>query len=85
MCESSPKPMNKPARAQGASHLDVASVGEIIQMALSDHIGFNQIREIYGLSPDAVKVLMRTNLAPGSYQAWRRRVRRFADRREFYK
>ena len=54
-------------------------------MALSDHIGFNQIRAIYGLSSDEVKVLMRTNLAPGSYQAWRRRVRRFADQREFYK
>jgi hypothetical protein len=77
--------MNKAARAQGGGHLDLASVGEIIQMALSDHIGFNQIRAIYGLSPDEVKVLMRTNLAPGSYQAWRRRVRRFADQREFYK
>ena len=77
--------MSKPARAQGCGHLDVASVGEIIQMALSDHIGFNQIRATYGLSPDEVKVLMRTNLAPGSYQAWRRRVRRFGDRREFYK
>jgi len=77
--------MNKPARAQAGGQLDVASVGEIIQMALSDHIGFDQIRTIYGLSPDEVKVLMRTNLAPGSYQAWRRRVRRFADRREFYK
>ena len=29
--------------------------------------------------------LMRTHLAPGSYRAWRKRVRQFGERRENYK
>ena len=39
----------------------------------------------HGLSADEVKALMRRELAPGSYRAWRRRVRRFSDRRASYK
>jgi uncharacterized protein (TIGR03643 family) len=54
-------------------------------MALSDHASFDQIRALHGLGPDEVKALMRQNLKPGSYRAWRRRVRAFADRREVYK
>ncbi|WP_392337973.1 DUF2805 domain-containing protein [Loktanella salsilacus] len=65
--------------------LDPAAVGEIIEMALSDHISFDQIRALHGLGPDQVKALMRQNLKSGSYRAWRRRVRAFADRREVYK
>jgi uncharacterized protein (TIGR03643 family) len=62
-----------------------AIVSEIIEMALSDHISFAQIRAQHGLSPDQVKALMRAHLKPGSYRAWRRRVRAFADRRDSYK
>lgn len=65
--------------------LDAATVGEIIQMALSDHVSFAQIRAVHGLHHDQVKVLMRTHLAPGSYRAWRKRVREFGERRENYK
>ena len=65
--------------------LDPATVGEIIEMALSDHASFDQIRTLHGLGPDEVKALMRQNLKSGSYRAWRRRVRAFADRREVYK
>jgi len=65
--------------------LDAATISEIIEMALSDHTSFTQIRDLHGLSPDQVKALMRAELAPGSYRAWRRRVRRFGDRRENYK
>ena len=65
--------------------LDPSTVGEIIEMALSDHASFDQIRMLHGLGPDKVKALMRQNLKPGSYRAWRRRVRAFADRREVYK
>jgi uncharacterized protein (TIGR03643 family) len=54
-------------------------------MALSDDVGFDQIRAAYGLGPDEVKVLMRTHLAPGSYRAWRKRVRLFSDQRAVYK
>lgn len=65
--------------------LDAPTVSEVIYMALSDHVSFEQIRTVHGLSPDQVKELMRKNLAPGSYRAWRRRVRRFADQRAIYK
>ena len=65
--------------------LDPATISELIEMALSDHTSFAQIRALHGLSPDQVKALMRSNLAPGSYRAWRRRVRQFGDRREVYK
>lgn len=54
-------------------------------MALSDHVSFAQIRAVHGLHHDEVKALMRTHLAPGSYRAWRKRVRRFADQRANYK
>ena len=58
--------------------LDAATISEIIEMALSDHTSFAQIRALHGLSPDQVKALMRSQLAPGSYRAWRRRVRRLS-------
>ncbi len=64
---------------------DPPTISEIIEMALSDHVSFDQIRALHGLGPDEVKTLMRQNLKSGSYRAWRRRVRQFADRREVYK
>lgn len=64
---------------------DVALIGEIIWMALSDHVGFAEIRAVHGLTPDQVKMLMRTRLSPNSYRSWRKRVRRLADRRASYK
>lgn len=64
---------------------DPATLGEIIDMALSDDTSFDQIRALHGFGPDEVKALMRKNLKSGSYRAWRRRVRAFADRREVYK
>ena len=65
--------------------LDQLRLGEIIEMALSDRVSFATIRAVHGLSPDAVKALMRRELKPGSYRAWRKRVREFSDRRENYK
>ncbi len=60
-------------------------VSAIIEMALSDHASFTDITTDFGLSPDQVKALMRRELKPGSYNAWRKRVRAFGDRRETYK
>jgi uncharacterized protein (TIGR03643 family) len=60
-------------------------IDEIIEMALSDHTTFAQIEQLYGLKEKEVKALMRKNLKRGSYEAWRRRVRTFSDRREHYK
>ena len=65
--------------------LDAASVGEVIALALSDHVGFAAIQQVYGLAPDQVKALMRRELNAGSYQAWRKRVRTFSDQRAVYK
>ena len=65
--------------------LDPAHQSEIIEMALSDHVSFSDIEREYGLGEQAVKALMRDSLKPGSYRAWRKRVRQFGDRRERYK
>ena len=60
-------------------------VSGIIQMALSDHISFADIRTEYGITDKQVKTLMRDTLKSGSYRAWRKRVRDFGDRRASYK
>jgi len=60
-------------------------VNDIIEMALCDHTSFAQIKAQYGIGEDEVKKLMRQNLRPGSYRAWRHRVRVFSDRRAKYK
>lgn len=60
-------------------------VSEVIQMALSDHVTFQNIKTQYGLGEKEVKILMRENLKTGSYRAWRKRVRTFSDRRYSYK
>lgn len=65
--------------------IDPAHVSDIIQMALSDHVSFQDIRREYGIAEKDVKALMRDNLKSGSYRAWRKRVRTFGDRREAYK
>lgn len=60
-------------------------VSDIVQMALSDHVSFDDIAREYGLREKEVKALMREQLKTGSYQAWRKRVRAFGDRRAQYK
>ena len=60
-------------------------INEVIEMALSDHTSFQQIEALYGLKESDVKRLMRKKLKPGSYRAWRRRVRAFSARRAHYK
>ncbi len=65
--------------------LSPETVSEIIQMALSDHVTFDQLRAAHGLAPDEVQALMKRELKPGSYVAWRKRVLAFSKRREFYK
>ena len=52
---------------------------EIIEMALSDHTSFQNIRGLFGIGEKDVKKLMRENLKEGSYKAWRKRVRVFSD------
>ena len=71
--------------ARATDALDEAAISEIIEMALSDHTSFAQIQSQYGLREKEVKKLMRSHLKTGSYKVWRRRVRRFSDRRAQYK
>ena len=66
-------------------NLDDATLGEIVEMALSDSASFASIEALHGLSADEVRVVMRQTLKPGSYRAWRRRVRAFSHRRETHK
>ena len=58
---------------------------EIIEMALSDKVSFDAIKDIYGLDQNQVKRLMRLELKPGSYRAWRKRVETFSKRHPAYK
>ena len=67
------------------SALSDKEISEIIEMALSDDTSFAQIEALHGLRDKDVKALMRRNLKRGSYEAWRRRVRAFSDRRATYK
>lgn len=68
-----------------ASTLTASQISEIVEMALSDHVSFSVIEAQHNVSPDAVKAIMRQQLKPGSYKAWRKRIRDFGDRREHYK
>ena len=67
------------------SALTESEISEVIEMALSDHVSFENIKKLFGLREKDVKTLMRTNLKAGSYKAWRKRVRDFSERRQHYK
>ena len=60
-------------------------ISEIIEMALSDHVSFVNIKSQHNLSEKEVKLLMRRELKVGSYKAWRKRINQMGSRREFYK
>ena len=62
-----------------------SAVSEIIEMALSDHVSFANIKSQYDLSEKEVKSLMRRELKVGSYKAWRKRIKDMSSRREHYK
>ena len=58
---------------------------EIIEMALSDKVPFDVIKQIYCLDENKLKRLMKAELKPGSYRAWRKRIERFTKQRSSYK
>lgn len=58
----------------GGSNLSQARLSELIELALSDKVSFKAIRDEFGLREIEVKNLMRNNLKPGSYTAWRKRI-----------
>ena len=55
-----------------------ARLSELIELALSDKVSFAAIRDEFGLREIEVKNLMRKNLKPKSYSAWRKRIFRKA-------
>ena len=55
-------------------NLSQARLSELIELALSDKVTFTAIRYEFGLKEIEVKNLMRKNLRPGSYTAWRKRI-----------
>ena len=65
--------------------LSQAQISEVIEMALCDDTDFDSIRASFGLDESAVKRVMQENLRPGSYRAWRKRVKSFRKQREHYK
>ena len=65
--------------------LTETDLSEIIQMALSDHVTFSEIESQYGLREDQVKKIMRKNIKSSSYRTWRKRVKSFSERRQYYK
>ena len=87
---ASPK-RNKPSEKLKIKTKDIfkdlsdIDLSNIIEMALSDQTSFSDIQLQYGLREDQVKELMRKHLKKGSYRSWRKRVKTFSDRREYYK
>ena len=55
-------------------NLSQARMSELIELALSDKVSFKAIKNEFGLKEIEVKTLMRKNLKPGSYTAWRKRI-----------
>lgn len=49
-------------------------ISEIIALAWADDVSFDAIERAHGLAEKEVIALMRTNLKPGSYRVWRKRV-----------
>ena len=63
----------KPAHAR-AVKLSEAERSRVIEMAWEDRTPFEAIAASHGLSEPEVIALMRRDLKPGSFRAWRARV-----------
>ncbi len=65
--------------------LSEKEIGEIIYMALSDDVSFDSIKERFDIDSDTIKRVMKQNISFSSYKVWRERVKKFSQRRRFYK
>ena len=59
---------------EAEKHLSQSRLSELIEVALSDKVSFTAIKDEFGLRETEVKNLMRKNLKPKSYTAWRKRI-----------
>ena len=51
------------------------NINALIEMAWSDEATFSDIEREFGIKESEVKRIMQSNLKPGSYRLWRKRVR----------
>ena len=51
------------------------NINALIEMAWSDEATFADIEREFGIQEPEVKRIMQSNLKPGSYRLWRKRVR----------
>ena len=62
-----------------ATLFTIADTSELISMALSDKVTFNDIKAKFKIDESEVKKIMKRELKKGSYLAWRKRVARRRD------
>jgi len=65
--------------------LSQEQISDIISLALSDDVSFDNIRKMYDINSDEIKRVMKDNVSFGSYKRWRERVKKFTERRKHYK
>jgi len=63
-----------------ATPFTIADTSELISMALSDKVTFNDIQAKFNIDESEVKKIMKRELKKGSYLAWRKRVSRRRDK-----
>lgn len=49
-------------------------ISELIEMAWSDKVSFDDIKALTGFSESDIQLMMRQELKPSSYRLWRKRV-----------
>lgn len=59
---------------QASSQWNSVDCSRVIEMAWEDRTPFEAIEALYGLNESAVISLMRSQLKPGSFRLWRKRV-----------
>ena len=58
--------------------LSQEQISDIISLALSDDVSFDNIKKMYDINSDEIKRVMKDNVSFGSYKRWRERVKKFA-------
>ena len=65
-----------------ATSFTIADTSELISMALSDKVTFNDIKAKFNTDESEVKKIMKRELKKGSYLAWRKRVSKRRDKNQ---
>ena len=65
-----------------ATPFTIPDTSELISMALSDKVAFNDIKAKFNIDESEVKKIMKRELKHGSYLAWRKRVSRRRDKNQ---